>query len=152
MSYIFCGNWSGSTGGRNLWWYRWWRNKEEYSVGRVVHRYGIAEEEGMGSNPAQAWVSLYTTAMINQMHVFISFSAVQIYDLSYVHYKEESWLIRIREFEGKMTLTKSLYWLGTYLTIRLWARDFYLNNRGFQRLSSNKLKMIQYDFWTGAKI
>ena len=46
------------------------------------HCIGIAG--AMGSNPVLPECFFYgITAMIN--HVFISFSAVQIYDLSYIH-------------------------------------------------------------------
>ena len=57
-----------------------------------VHSTGITEV--MGSNPVQAWMFfsgfnfkiaevVHLTAMIN--HVLITFFAVQIYDLSYLH-------------------------------------------------------------------
>jgi len=41
--------------------------------------------EVMGSNPVQAWILLKLCITVTINHVSISFSAVQIYDLSYIH-------------------------------------------------------------------
>ena len=68
-----------------------WRDR---SVGRALHRYGI--ERGFGSFSSKNNSGFYfTTAtvvciivMIN--HFFMSFSTVQIYDLSYIHLHSSS--------------------------------------------------------------
>ena len=96
---------------------------------------GIAEF--MGSNPVHAWfcflqalisqLLVCTTGMIN--HKFIFFSAVQIYDLSFIHLlkKNSVNLSKLSLFFSWNVLLSLAFLPGIFILILIFAIDLFLS-------------------------